>query len=121
MSIRIKRAYEDASSEEGVRVLVDRLWPRGVSKETLKIDYWMKEIAPSNDLRKWFNHDPDKFEEFTKKYKQELQVEPEKIEQFERLQAMIRTGRKVVTLVYGAKDEQHNQAVVLQEWLTERL
>ncbi len=119
MSIRIKRAYEDASSDDGVRVLVDRLWPRGVSKETLKIDHWMKEIAPSNDLRKWFNHDLNKFEEFTKKYKQELQGDPKKIEQFERLQAMIRTDGKIVTLVYGAKDEQHNQAVVLQEWLME--
>lgn len=121
MSIRIKRAYDDASSDDGVRILVDRLWPRGMSKESLKIDHWMKEIAPSNDLRKWFNHEPDKFEEFTKKYKQELQLEPTKIEQLERLQAMVRTDGKIVTLVYGAKDVRHNQAVVLQECLTERL
>ncbi|MBS4218564.1 DUF488 domain-containing protein [Bacillus sp. FJAT-49711] len=113
MEVKIKRAYEDASSWDGIRVLVDRIWPRGVSKEQLKIDHWMKEVAPSNELRKWFNHDPEKFDEFKKKYKDELQ----KNTQLEDLKSLVLEQREMVTLIYGAKDEKHNQAIVLKEML----
>lgn len=110
--LMIKRAYEPADKADGARVLVDRLWPRGVSKEAAHIDWWAKEIAPSNELREWFGHDPDRFEEFGRRYEVELEGNPA----LARLKDMVAKGQ--VTLVYGAKDEEHNQARVLLELLS---
>ncbi|WP_233190216.1 MULTISPECIES: DUF488 domain-containing protein [unclassified Brevundimonas] len=108
----LKRAYEPAEPEDGQRVLVDRLWPRGVSKEKAAIDLWLKEIAPSTALRQWFNHDPALWEEFQRRYRAELDANGEVVGQ---LKDVIRAGK--TTLVYGAKDEAHNDAVVLAEYL----
>lgn len=113
MPVKMKRAYDDPSKDDGVRVLVDRIWPRGKSKEELKIDHWMKEVAPSTDLRKWFAHDSDKFDAFKEKYKKEL----EDNEQMKELKELTIKEKKNLTLVYGAKDEKHNQAVVLKKIL----
>jgi uncharacterized protein YeaO (DUF488 family) len=110
--IRLKRAYEAPSPDDGTRVLVDRLWPRGVRKADAGIAQWMKEIAPSNELRKWFGHDPQRWEEFRRRYKAELAKKPELIAQ---LRDLARKGP--LTLVYAAHDEAHNQAVVLRERL----
>lgn len=110
--VRIKRAYEPPASADGLRVLIDRLWPRGVSKETLALDEWMKEIAPSTELRQWFNHDPALWPEFRKRYSAELRTHAELVAS---LRAMARKG--VVTLVYSAHDQVHNDAVVLQAFL----
>lgn len=110
--LTIKRAYEPADKADGTRVLVDRLWPRGVSKEAAHIDWWAKEIAPSNELREWFGHDPARFEEFGRRYEVELEGNPA----LARLKDMVAKGQ--VTLVYGAKDEEHNQARVLLELLS---
>lgn len=115
MVIRVKRIYEASSDEDGMRILVDRIWPRGISKENAKLEGWLKEIAPSTELRKEFNHDPSKFPEFKKKYKEELESGEQRI-QLEKLKQIIKTGN-AVTLLYGAKDEKHNQAVVLKEVL----
>lgn len=112
-SILIKRVYEQAKETDGFRVLVDRLWPRGVSKESANIDLWLKEVGPSNELRKWFGHDPAKFDEFAIKYKKELSNNPEFIHLTE-----IANEHPHLTLVYSAKDQMHNQAVVLQKLLT---
>lgn len=107
-----KRIYESPSKNDGYRVLVDRLWPRGISKEDAKLDEWAKEIAPSDELRKWFDHDPDRFDEFTKRYKKELD------EHEHTLEALAdKSTEKKLTLLYGAKDQEHNQAVVLKEVL----
>ena len=113
MAIRLKRAYEPAKRGDGTRVLVDRLWPRGVSKESAKIERWLKEIAPSTALRKWFNHDPAKWGKFRERYFHELDRNAEVVNE---LRALAR-GR-TVTLVYSAKDEEHNQAVALKEYLS---
>lgn len=110
--IRIKRAYEPYDSSDGKRILIDRLWPRGLSKDKDKIDLWLKDIAPSAELRKWFGHDPDKWAEFQKRYKNELDANKENVEI---LREQLKSGP--ATLVYGAKDEQHNDAVVLAEYL----
>lgn len=107
--IQIKRVYQPYSTSDGYRILVDRLWPRGVSKEKAHVDIWFKEIAPSNELRTWFGHDPKKWGEFEKRYKEELKDKKdlvERIKQFEK-------EHKQITLVYGAKDTDHNQAVVI--------
>lgn len=117
MPVMIKRAYEKPTKDDGVRVLVDRMWPRGLSKEKLKIDHWVKEVAPSNDLRKWFDHDEEKFQEFKKRYKKELEDHKETKEALEELKKLTVKEKKHLTLVYGAKDEKHNQAVVLKEIL----
>lgn len=117
MPVKMKRAYRKSEKEDGIRVLVDRLWPRGVSREDAKIDYWMKEVAPSGELRKWFNHEPEKFEAFKKSYKEELASDDEKKKQLEKLKQIVIEHEKQVTLVYGAKDEKHNQATVLKEIL----
>jgi len=109
--LKIKRAYETAAASDGTRVLVDRIWPRGVSKDEADIDWWAKEVAPSTELRKWFGHDPERWEEFQKRYKLELKGNAE----LERLKAMTKKGD--VTLVYSAKDEQHNQARVIHDLL----
>ncbi|HEX9873251.1 MAG TPA: DUF488 domain-containing protein [Deferrimonas sp.] len=115
MQIRLKRAYEEASKQDGCRVLVDRIWPRGVSKEGAKIDLWLKEIAPSDGLRKWFGHDPAKWEEFRKRYFAELD---ERAESLEELREKAGDGR--LTLVFGARDEEHNNAVALKDFLEKR-
>jgi len=111
MSIETKRAYEPAATGDGYRVLIDRLWPRGVRKESARIDRWAKELAPSTELREWFGHDPEKFREFQRRYHAELRSADAKatlsdIEQ--------RARRGKVTLVYGAKDGEHSNAAVLQ-------
>jgi len=115
MSIQLKRIYESANKNDGIRVLVDRIWPRGVSKDKAKLDYWLKGIGPSTKLRKDFNHDPEKFADFKEKYKQELKNGEQK-EQLNQLKDIVKSNSKV-TLLYGAKDEQHNQAVILKELL----
>lgn len=112
MTVKIKRVYEEPSSQDGKRILIDRLWPRGISKEKGKIDIWMKDIAPSTELRKWFGHDPAKWEEFQKKYLDEIRQNPSAVSQ---LKEQVKEGN--VTLVYGAKDIKHNDAVVLKEFL----
>ncbi len=112
MPITIKRIYEPASKADGYRILVDRLWPRGIKKEEAHIDQWLKEVAPSNELRKWFHHEADNWEEFVAKYRAELHGSPA----LEELRAIVHV-HKTVTLLYGAKDEEHNQAAVLLELL----
>ena len=108
--VRIKRAYELPAPEDGRRYLVDRLWPRGITRDALRIDDWLKELAPSDGLRKWFNHEPAKWDEFRAKYTQELQVQRDLLA---RLRAEAKKGD--VTLVFAAKDAEHNNAVVLGE------
>lgn len=115
MKIRIKRVYEKASKNDGVRILVDRMWPRGMSKEDAHVDQWMKDIAPSTSLRKWFDHKEERFQEFAEKYKKELQKASEPVQEILDI-----AKNKTVTLVYGAKDEKHNQAVVLKNFLEEQ-
>ncbi|HEX7368267.1 MAG TPA: DUF488 domain-containing protein [Candidatus Saccharimonadales bacterium] len=112
-TVQIRRVYDKASADDGYRVLVDRLWPRGVSKDKAQLGEWLKEVGPSDDLRKWFNHDPAKYGEFRKRYEAELQVNPA----FAQLQQIVH-AHSTVTLVYSAHDEQHNQAVVLCGLLT---
>ncbi len=111
-TIKIKRAYEPPEKGDGIRILVDRLWPRGIKKEAAHFDHWLQAIAPSTELRKWFNHDVKRWNEFKTKYEKELTNAPA----VEELRTIIKE-HKTVTLVYGAKDEQHNQAVVLKEFL----
>lgn len=111
--IQIKRAYEETDTGEGFRILVDRLWPRGLSKEKAKIDLWLKDIAPSPELRKWFSHDVKKWPEFQKRYRQELQSNNELINEIKKHEK----ENKIVTLLYSAKDTLHNNAVVLRDYL----
>ena len=111
-SIRLKRAYDPADEADGRRILVDRLWPRGLTKAEAAIDEWVKDIAPSNELRKWFGHDPARWQEFQKRYRAEIDQHSEKLAGLRRL---ARKGR--ITLVYAARDEVHNDAVVLREVL----
>ena len=113
--VRIKRAYAPASREDGTRVLIDRLWPRGVTKERLALDLWLKEAAPSDSLRRWFGHKPERWESFATRYRAELAQHPDVLEVLEDL-----CRRGPVTLVYGARDEQRNDAVVLRELLEAR-
>jgi uncharacterized protein YeaO (DUF488 family) len=108
--MKIKRVYDHPDIEDGMRILVDRLWPRGLTKEKANVDLWLKDIAPSTKLRKWFGHDPVKWEEFVKRYRDELK---ENKVQVSLLKELMMKG--TVTLVYGAKDEQHNEALVLKE------
>lgn len=110
--IRIKRAYEAATSDDGERYLVDRLWPRGITKEALEIRAWLKDVAPSADLRRWFAHDPAKWEQFRDRYAAELAANPDG---WRPLLAAARQGS--ITLVFGAKDTEHNDAVVLKSFL----
>jgi uncharacterized protein YeaO (DUF488 family) len=112
MKLQIKRVYDEPSETDGKRILIDRLWPRGVSKAKAKVDLWLKAIAPSTPLRQWFGHDPGKWEEFKKRYKDELDHNREAVAQLRALMA-----KEKVTLVYGAKNQEHNDAVVLQEYL----
>jgi len=114
MKISIKRAYEDAMPGDGYRVLVDRLWPRGCSREALALADWTKDIAPSEKLRKWFNHDPARWQIFQDRYQQELASDQQRA----RLHSLLTAaGRGPLTLVYGAKDSEHNQAAVLRQVL----
>jgi len=113
MAVKIKRIYEEPAADDGYRLLVDRLWPRGVSKDKAKLDLWLKEVGPSDELRKWFNHDPAKYEEFKKRFFNELDDNPAA----DQLKKIIKDNDKV-TLLYSAHDEQHNQAAALQEYLT---
>lgn len=111
--IRIKRVYEAASESDGSRVLVDRLWPRGVAKADARVSWWAKELAPSSELRRWFGHDPERFAEFSRRYRLELSGK----EELGALRRLVREGP--VTLVYGARDREHNNAVVLRTLLEE--
>ena len=113
--IFIKRVYEKPSRRDGLRVLVDRLWPRGLSKEVPKVDLWMKELAPSTDLRKWFAHDVKRWPEFRRRYAKELEQNALLVAE---LEALAQKGK--VTLLFGAKDEAHNQAVALAAFLKRR-
>jgi uncharacterized protein YeaO (DUF488 family) len=108
MSLQLKRIYEPVSPNDGYRILVDRIWPRGISKEMAAIDEWLKDIAPSTELRKWFNHIPERFEIFKEKYEQELLSQ---VSDLVRIKTI--SQNQNVTLLYSAKDETHNQAVVL--------
>ena len=108
-NIKLKRAYERPAADDGVRILIDRLWPRGVSKAAAAIDQWAKDIAPSTALRKWFGHDPARWQEFRRRYAKELRQHPEELA---RLRALAKQGP--VTLVFSARDEHHNDAVVLK-------
>jgi len=110
---KLKRIYDASDASDGYRVLVDRIWPRGVSKEKARIDLWMKEIAPSDALRKWFGHDPDRWEGFQRRYREELQKEIGLTNQLQQLEKQHGT----VTLVFSARDEQHNQAIALRVFL----
>lgn len=116
VAIEIKRIYELAERADGARVLVDRVWPRGVSKDEAALALWLKDIAPTTALRKWFGHDPARWVEFRKRYAEELDGNPAAVGQ---LAALVRQGR--VTLLYGARDTEHNQAVVLADWLAIRM
>ena len=112
----IKRIYEAPKSKDGARYLVDRLWPRGIKKTSLVMDAWLKEIAPSNDLRRWFGHDPGKWDEFQRRYRAELDANPGA---WKRLLEAVKQGN--VTLLYFARDTEHNNAVVLKSYLEEHL
>jgi uncharacterized protein YeaO (DUF488 family) len=117
LAIELQRVYHPAGRRAGTRVLVDRVWPRGVKKENLRLDRWMKDLAPSTPLRKWFGHDPRRWEEFRRRYRAEL-GQPEKQELLAELRRLARSGSLV--LLYGARDQEHNQAVVLREYLESR-
>lgn len=112
MSVRIKRAYDDVSPDDGYRIFVDRLWPRGLSKDAARLDWWLKDIAPSTELRNWFGHDPAKWQEFQYRYREELAVNDATVEL---LRTRLREGP--ATIVCGAKDELHNHAIVLRSYL----
>ena len=115
MLVGVKRIYDKPSITDGKRIFVDRLWPRGVKKSTVNIDIWMKEVAPSDELRQWFNHELEKWDGFRKKYRDELATN----KHLEELMALVKSSD--VTLLYSAKDIEHNNAVVLAEMLREKL
>jgi uncharacterized protein YeaO (DUF488 family) len=112
MDVRLKRAYEPAEATDGYRVLVDRLWPRGVSKEKARLDEWARELAPSSELRTWFGHDPARFDEFRRRYLDELGAQGDKLAALRE-----RASGGTLTLVYAARDSEHNDAVVLADVL----
>ena len=114
MSIRLKRAYGPPAKEDGARLLVERLWPRGLTKAKAAIDEWFKDVAPSPVLRKWFGHDPEKWEDFRRRYRDELRGNAPEVE---RLRARIKAAKGPVTFVFAAKDEEHNAALVLKDYL----
>ncbi len=111
--IKIKRIYEPASPDDGKRIYIDRLWPRGMKREEVKIDEWLKEISPSDGLRKWFGHDPSKYTEFKKRYAKELEKHEETLERIRR-----EGKQETVTLLFSAKDVEHNNATVMKELLS---
>lgn len=112
MTIKIKRVYEPASKDDGYRVLVDRLWPRGMRKEEADLDLWLREVAPSNSLRKWYGHDAEKWEEFKERYARELDEKTELVEQIER-----KARDERVTLLFSSKEEHNNNAQALKEYI----
>ena len=114
--IKLKRAYEPASRSDGTRFLVERLWPRGIAKAKLRVDAWVKEVGPSTELRKWFGHDPDKWDEFRRRYIRELGVRPKAWQPI-----VAAAGRGTVTLVYSAHDTQHSNARALREYLRKKV
>jgi uncharacterized protein YeaO (DUF488 family) len=115
-SITTRRVYDPIDNDQGVRVLVDRLWPRGVAKHALKADHWLREIAPSDQLRQWFDHDPDRWDPFKQRYGEELQAKPEAV------RFLLELAReKGLILLYSARDRHRNQAVALQEYLLSQL
>lgn len=116
MDIRCKRAYDAPSADDGRRILVDRIWPRGVSKDDLELDGWRKDLAPSGELREWFGHDPDRWDEFRERYFAELDERRDAVGEL-----LANTNADRLTLVYGAKDEDHNNAVALREYLSEEI
>ena len=120
MHIKCERIYAKQQSK-GIRILVDRVWPRGVSKENANLDYWLKDIAPSPTLRKWFNHDPNKFEEFKASYLKELESNDAQKTEVQNIQDILKNNNNDLLLLYGAKDETYNHAVVLRSFLEERL
>ena len=110
--IQLKRVYEEPSDKDGMRVLVERLWPRGLTKERAAVDLWLKDVAPSPELRKWFGHDPARWEQFQERYRQELRKQEDAV------QLMKQKGKEgTVTLVYAARDEEHNGALALKRFL----
>jgi uncharacterized protein YeaO (DUF488 family) len=113
--VKLKRAYDSPAAQDGTRILVDRLWPRGISKEKAALDHWMKDVAPSTELRKWFAHDPKRWEEFRRRYAAEVRQHPDLVTE---LRSLARHGP--ITLVYAAHDESHNDAVVLRDVLLGR-
>lgn len=114
--ISLKRAYDPVEENDGYRILVDRLWPRGVSKEDLKLNIWLKVIAPSDELREWFSHDPDKYQEFARRYRSELDSKPEAVEE---LQEILHRHKDLI-FIYAAKNRDQNNAVVLKEYVDSR-
>jgi uncharacterized protein YeaO (DUF488 family) len=113
--IQLKRVYEKPSRKDGVRILVDRLWPRGLTKERAAVKLWMKEVAPSTELRKWFDHDPAKWGQFQVRYRKELREQKDALKLLKQ-----KSKERTVTLVYGARDEEHNEAVILKMMLEGR-
>jgi len=113
--IRVKRVYDEPDPDDGMRILVDRIWPRGLSKHEAAVDLWLKEIAPSSALRKWFGHRPERWQEFRQRYRRELEAKQDNVLELER-----HTAGGPVTLLYSAKDTERNQALVLLEYLVER-
>ena len=112
LNVHAKRIYDPASDGDGYRILIDHVWPRGVSRERAKLDEWARELAPGDELRRWFGHDPDRFEEFRSRYRDELQAQAERLGELRR-----RARKGPVTIVYAARDQEHNNAVVLAELL----
>jgi uncharacterized protein YeaO (DUF488 family) len=112
LDIQLKRAYEPPAAADGIRILVDRLWPRGLTKAAAAVDHWMRDLAPSTDLRRWFGHDPSRWDEFRREYARELRAREDLLEE---VRSLARRGR--VTLLFGARDEAHNDAVALREVL----
>ena len=112
--VRIKRAYSEASPSDGIRILVDRIWPRGITKKRARIVEWRKDLAPSTSLRKWFGHDPARWNQFRRRYRKELKRSMEELQKLAYL-----SGKQTITLVYSADDEKHNQAVILKELIDE--
>ena len=115
--IKLKRIYEKPNEKDGFRLLVDRLWPRGISKDKAGVELWLKDIAPSNELRKWFAHDPAKWSEFKKRYGKELKSKKREIET---LKSLLKK-EKIVTFLFSAKDEEHNNAVALREFIAPKI
>jgi uncharacterized protein YeaO (DUF488 family) len=113
LKIQIKRIYQPAEPADGYRLLVDRLWPRGISKEAAALDNWMKEVAPSTELRRWFGHDPSRWQEFKRRYAAELDANLDLVDKVRSIAA-----DRTVTLLYSARDQDHNQAVALEEYLS---
>ncbi|WP_078577754.1 DUF488 domain-containing protein [Salipaludibacillus agaradhaerens] len=120
MAIKIKRAYERPEEDDGKRILVDRLWPRGLSKKELQFDEWCRDVAPSPELRQWFNHEPERFHVFANKYEEELNEDPSKLDCIIDFLTHIKPYKENITLLFGAKDKTYNHAVVLQKYLRDQ-